>query len=98
MAPEISSTFRMNVAPGRRLTRYCPSSPDAESKKLSLHDVHGGSMRLNGPVMVILLAITASSARAGCLEEVAAFAERICGQIQTSGSSTLTEADGKLKA
>ena len=52
------------------------------------------------PVFLIFLLFFAisSAARAGCLEEVARFAQDICGQIQTSGSRQLTEANGQLKA
>ena len=47
--------------------------------------------------VTLVLALCTSIASAGCLDEVAAFAEKICGQIQTSGSSKLTEANGQLK-
>ncbi len=45
-----------------------------------------------------MLFALSSVAFAGCLEEVSTFAEKICGQIQTSGGRQLTEADGQLKA
>ena len=47
---------------------------------------------------VMMATVLSASASAGCLDEVASFAERICGQIKTSGSSQLTEANGELKA
>jgi hypothetical protein len=41
---------------------------------------------------------SSSSAFASCLDQVADFSEKICGQIQTTGSKQLTEANGELKA
>lgn len=35
---------------------------------------------------------------APCLNDVSTFADKICGQIQTSGTSRITEASGELKA
>lgn len=50
-------------------------------------------------IFVVSLLVSFSSAvLASCLEEVSIFAEKICGQIQTSGSRQLTEANGQLKA
>ena len=47
---------------------------------------------------LVLLMSMASIANASCLDEVASFAEKICGEIQNRGMGTLTEANGELKA
>lgn len=49
-------------------------------------------------LLLFLLLATASNANASCLDDIADFAERICGDIKSSGNSDLTEANGELKA
>jgi hypothetical protein len=49
-------------------------------------------------LVLIFLTISMSSASASCLDDVAVFAEKICGQIQKTGTSHLIEANGSLKA
>jgi hypothetical protein len=46
----------------------------------------------------LFAALNASSAQASCLEEVVAFAERICGEIDRSGSRKVIDARGQISA
>ncbi len=42
--------------------------------------------------------LTATNVSANCLDEVASFAERICGEIEEGGTHQVIEASGELKA
>ncbi len=46
----------------------------------------------------LLFTNSLSEAFADCLSDVSNFAEKICGQIKTSGNTQLIEANGELKA
>lgn len=51
-------------------------------------------------VLLIISGITmySKNSSADCLEDASKFAERICGELKLRGSSSLTEANGQLKA
>lgn len=49
-------------------------------------------------VVSLVLSLTSFSAHASCLEQAAAFAERICGEISNKGSSRLVSGSGELTA
>ncbi|MGY4608604.1 hypothetical protein ACVW16_007016 [Bradyrhizobium sp. USDA 4474] len=52
-----------------------------------------------GSVAVLaLILLIPHSANATCLTDAADFAQRICGEVKTRGSSTLIKADGQLSA
>jgi hypothetical protein len=61
-----------------------------------------GDIRMRMPVCgLAVLVVTFSNphaATASCLTEAADFAQRICGEVKTRGSSTLVKADGELTA
>lgn len=46
--------------------------------------------------LVLFTTLNASSAVAGCLDEVSAFAIKICGEIDKSGSHVVTDTNGNL--
>jgi len=57
-------------------------------------------MKLFAPISLIIIAsfISKPAVAASCLEEVASFAIRICGEIATSGTSTVVDANGNVDA
>lgn len=55
-------------------------------------------MRLFYQVVAIIFCCHANQATASCLDEVASFAARICGDIEKSGTKRVVDASGKLDA
>jgi hypothetical protein len=49
-------------------------------------------------LFLFLFLVSSSEVFADCLSDVSNFAEKICGQIKTSGNTQLIEANGELKA
>lgn len=53
---------------------------------------------IGGVAVFVLASLISRSASASCLTDAADFAQRICGEVKTRGSSTLIETDGQLTA
>lgn len=53
-------------------------------------------MKLLAYLLSVVIAMQVSTSKASCLDDVARFAAEICGQINTSGRSVVTDARGNL--